>query len=59
LDIAFEGTPSGHMETPTRVRIELFDDVVPQTAENFRRLCTGEVKRSGLPAGYKGCAFIE
>lgn len=28
-----------------------------QTAENFRQLCTGEHRPSGLPIGYKGCKF--
>lgn len=37
--------------------MELFADVVPKTAENFRQFCTGEMKRDGLPIGYKGATF--
>ncbi|KAI8920125.1 cyclophilin-like domain-containing protein [Powellomyces hirtus] len=37
--------------------MELFKDVVPRTAENFRQLCTGEYKRNGVAQGYKGCHF--
>jgi peptidyl-prolyl isomerase H (cyclophilin H) len=37
--------------------MELFADIVPKTAENFRQFCTGEHRKSGLPQGYKGCQF--
>lgn len=41
-----------------RVTFELFKDVVPKTAENFRQFCTGESKNHlGRPQGYKGCKF--
>ncbi|KAL1881431.1 hypothetical protein VTK73DRAFT_3949 [Phialemonium thermophilum] len=42
-----------------RVIFELFSDVVPKTAENFRALCTGEkgVGKSGKPLHYKGSTF--
>ncbi|KAF8942892.1 hypothetical protein BGZ47_006029 [Haplosporangium gracile] len=43
-----------------RVIIELFKDEVPQTAENFRALCTGEKgvsKISGVPLHYRGSIF--
>ena len=28
-----------------RIKMELFKDVCPKTAENFRQMCTGEFKR--------------
>ncbi|KAI1756337.1 cyclophilin-like domain-containing protein [Xylaria castorea] len=42
-----------------RVTFELYDDVVPKTAENFRCLCTGEkgLGKSGKPLSYKGSGF--
>jgi peptidylprolyl isomerase len=53
FDIAIGGAPAG------RVTFELFADVVPQTAENFRALCTGEkgIGRSGKPLHFKGSSF--
>lgn len=42
-----------------RVVMELFADVTPKTAENFRALCTGEkgLGKVGKPLHYKGSAF--
>lgn len=38
--------------------MELFANVTPRTAENFRQFCTGETKNSkGQPQGYKGSKF--
>ncbi|KAL1993950.1 hypothetical protein VTN49DRAFT_2619 [Thermomyces lanuginosus] len=53
LDIEIGGRKEG------RIALELFSDVVPKTAENFRALCTGEkgVGKSGKPLHYKGCIF--
>jgi peptidyl-prolyl isomerase H (cyclophilin H) len=36
-----------------RVTFELFKDICPKTAENFRQFCTGEYLWKGKPAGYK------
>eukprot|EP00013_Stygamoeba_regulata_P020335 CAMPEP_0177654500 /NCGR_PEP_ID=MMETSP0447-20121125/14369_1 /TAXON_ID=0 /ORGANISM="Stygamoeba regulata, Strain BSH-02190019" /LENGTH=341 /DNA_ID=CAMNT_0019158161 /DNA_START=112 /DNA_END=1137 /DNA_ORIENTATION=+ len=42
-----------------RIYFELYADVVPRTAENFRALCTGEkgIGKSGKPLHYKGSTF--
>nr|UMA83332.1 venom-related protein peptidyl-prolyl isomerase [Conus judaeus]DAZ86621.1 TPA_inf: venom-related protein PPI [Conus judaeus] len=48
--VYFDMTADG--ETLGRIEFELFSDVVPKTAENFRALCTGE---KGF--GYKKSAF--
>jgi Cyclophilin type peptidyl-prolyl cis-trans isomerase/CLD len=53
LDLDLGGEPLG------RLAIELYADVVPRTAENFRALCTGEagVGTKGKRLHYKGSAF--
>lgn len=53
FDITADGIEQG------RVIFELFADVVPKTAENFRALCTGEkgTSQSGKPLTYKGSGF--
>ncbi|KAK3488850.1 putative U-snRNP-associated cyclophilin [Neurospora hispaniola] len=52
FDITLGGEPLG------RITFELFKDVVPKTAENFRQFCTGESKNNlGRPQGYKGSKF--
>lgn len=42
-----------------RVVMQLYMDITPKTAENFRALCTGEkgAGTQGKPLHYKGCAF--
>ena len=52
FDITVGGQNAG------RIEIELYNDA-PNTAENFRALCTGEkgVGKSGKALHYKGCAF--
>ncbi|EFH52979.1 hypothetical protein ARALYDRAFT_324764 [Arabidopsis lyrata subsp. lyrata] len=54
LDVSIGGDPV------QRIVIELFADVVPKTAENFRALCTGEAgvgKTTRKPLHFKGSSF--
>jgi peptidylprolyl isomerase len=46
-------------ESAGKIVFELFSDVVPKTAENFRALCTGEkgMGKSGKLLWFKGCSF--
>lgn len=42
-----------------RIVMQIYKDITPKTAENFRALCTGERGdgKSGKPLHYKGCSF--
>lgn len=52
FDISLGGEALG------RVKMQLYADTVPRTAENFRQFCTGEHKNHlKRPQGYKGCRF--
>jgi len=54
FDVEIGAIPAG------RIVFELFNDVAPTTAENFRALCTGEKgigKNTGKPLHYKGIIF--
>jgi hypothetical protein len=53
LDISLGDLP------PERLIIELFANLVPKTAENFRALCTGErgKNQAGVPLHYKNSRF--
>lgn len=53
FDIAIGGQPAG------RIVFQLYNDIVPKTAENFRALCTGEkgVGSLGKKLSYEGSNF--
>jgi hypothetical protein len=52
FDITIGGEPAG------RLTFDLFDDVVPKTAENFKQLCIGDkTSASGVRLAYAGSQF--
>ncbi|KRX05618.1 Cyclophilin-like peptidyl-prolyl cis-trans isomerase domain [Pseudocohnilembus persalinus] len=51
FDVAIGSQPKG------RIVFELFSDVVPKTAENFRSLCVGGQKAGNYDLHYKGSPF--
>ena len=51
MNVAIGGKPAGRLE------FELYADVVPKTAENFRALCTGKKGRAGKPLHYQNSIF--
>ncbi|KAF8328485.1 cyclophilin-like domain-containing protein [Amanita rubescens] len=51
MDIQIGETPAG------RLKMELFSEIVPKTAENVRQLCTGEYRVNARPMGYKDATF--
>ncbi|KAI1792707.1 peptidyl-prolyl cis-trans isomerase [Ganoderma leucocontextum] len=53
FDVTIGGRPAG------RVVMQLFQDITPKTAENFRALCTGEkgVGNAEKPLHFKGSTF--
>eukprot|EP01069_Polyplicarium_translucidae_P000946 Polyplicarium_translucidae@DN1458_c0_g1_i1.p2 len=55
LDVSIGNKPGG------RITFQLFTDITPKTAENFRALCTGEYgngAKSKKPLHYLGCKFF-
>uniref|UniRef100_A0A4W2GST4 Peptidyl-prolyl cis-trans isomerase n=1 Tax=Bos indicus x Bos taurus TaxID=30522 RepID=A0A4W2GST4_BOBOX len=50
FDDSIGGQEVGHMKT------ELFADIVPKTAENFRQFYT-EFRKDGVPISYEGSTF--
>jgi cyclophilin family peptidyl-prolyl cis-trans isomerase len=53
FDVTIGGEPAG------RIVMELFANITPKTAENFRALCIGDRGNAstGQPLSYKGCTF--
>ncbi len=61
VNVYFEVSVNGQpLKTPlggTRVVFQLYNDVVPKTAENFYRLCEGFSDGTGKTLTYKGSIF--
>jgi len=53
FDVKIGGNDAG------RIQMELYNDITPKTAENFRALCTGEKGKgkTGKPLHFKGSKF--
>ena len=53
FDVTIGSRPLG------RIVMELFDDIVPKTCDNFRSLCTGEkgMGKLGKPLHFKDSKF--
>jgi cyclophilin family peptidyl-prolyl cis-trans isomerase len=51
FDITIDSADAG------RITFELYNDIVPKTAENFRALCTGELAGTDKAFSYKGTPF--
>ncbi|XP_069063699.1 peptidyl-prolyl cis-trans isomerase H-like [Pleurodeles waltl] len=45
------------MKTVGQMKVELFADTVPKTAETVRQFCTGAFGKYGVPTDYKGSTF--
>uniref|UniRef100_A0A7S0XF73 Peptidyl-prolyl cis-trans isomerase n=1 Tax=Mantoniella antarctica TaxID=81844 RepID=A0A7S0XF73_9CHLO len=51
FDVTIGGVDAG------RIKMELFADICPKTAENFRQFCTGEFRKAQVAQGYKDVEF--
>ena len=60
VDAVNRGNPVGGVPAG-RIKIELFADICPKTAENFRQFCTGEseIHKQASDKYYKITNFVE
>ncbi|KAA3465872.1 peptidyl-prolyl cis-trans isomerase CYP95-like isoform X1 [Gossypium australe] len=60
MDVSIDGGPAERMVFEVSLILQLFPDIAPKTAENFRAFCTGEKgigPKTGKPLHYKGSFF--